>query len=59
MQITMSGDELLYQIALCIPALTAFTIAASVALRRIRFTKAGFFLQFVGPVLFMLPLISA
>ena len=59
MQITMSGDELLYQIALCIPALTAFTVAASVALRRIRFTKAGFFLQFVGPVLFMLPLISA
>ena len=59
MQITMSGEELLYQIALCIPALTAFTVAASVTFRRIRFTKVGFFVQFVGPVLFVLPLISA
>lgn len=59
MQITMSGDELIYQIALCIPAFTAFTVAASIALRRIRFAKAGFFVQFIGPVLFMLPLISA
>ena len=57
MQITMSGDELAYQTALCIPALTAFTVAASIALRRIRFTKAGFFLQFIGPVLFVLTLI--
>ena len=57
MQIVMSGDELAYQIALCIPALTAFTVAASITLRRIRFTKAGFFVQFIGPVLFMLSLI--
>ena len=58
MQITMSGDELIYQMFLCIPALTAFTIAASIALRRTGYTKAGFFVQFVGPVLFALPLIS-
>ena len=57
LQITMSGDELAYQIALCIPALTAFTVAASIALRRVRFTKAGFFVQFFGPVLFVLSLI--
>jgi hypothetical protein len=58
LQITMSGDELVYQIYLCIPALTAFTVAASIALRRVRYTKAGFFVQFIGPVLFALPLIS-
>ncbi len=57
MQITVSGDEFGYQIALCVPALTAFTVAASIALRRIRFTKTGFFVQFIGPVLFALPLI--
>jgi hypothetical protein len=54
----MSGDELIYQIYLCIPALTAFTVAASIVLRRIGFTKAGFFVQLVGPILFALPLIS-
>jgi hypothetical protein len=57
MQIVMSSDDLVYQTALCIPALTAFTVAASIALRRIRFTKTGFFLPFVGPVLFVLTLI--
>ena len=53
LQITMSGDDLMYQIFLCIPALTAFTVAASVSLRRKGFTKTGFFLQFIGPVLFI------
>ena len=57
MQITMSGDELAYQIALCIPAFTAFTVAASIALRRIRFAKAGLFVLFIGPALFALMLI--
>jgi hypothetical protein len=52
LQITLSGDDFLYQIYLCIPALTAFTVAASIALRRKGFTKSGFFIQFVGPVLF-------
>ena len=55
----MSGDELAYQMALCLPALTAFTVAASIALRRHGFTKTAFFLPFVGPVLFLLPLIRA
>ena len=52
LELTMDGDELLYQIFLCIPAFTAFTVAASVALRRRGFTKTGFFVQFVGPALF-------
>ena len=57
MQIYVSGDEFAYQINLCVPAITAFTVAASVALRRKGFTKAGFFVQFVGPVLFALMMI--
>ena len=52
MQIVVSGDEFMYQVFLCIPALTAFAVAASVALRRKGFTKAGLFVQFAGPVLF-------
>ncbi len=56
LQITMRGDDLLYQVYLCIPAFTAFTVAASVALRRKGFTKSGFFVQFVGPVLFFVPM---
>ena len=50
--LTMDAGSLLYQIYLCIPALTAFTIAASIALRRKGFAKSGFFVQFVCPVLF-------
>ena len=50
--LVMDSGSLMYQIYLCIPALTAFTIAASVALRRKGFTKSGFFVQFVFPVLF-------
>ena len=57
LQITMRSDDLLYQIYLCIPALTAFTVAASIALRRKGFTKSGFFIQFIGPVLFFLPVL--
>ena len=57
LQITMNGDELMYQIYLCIPALTAFTVAASIALRRHGFTKSGFFVQLVGPVLFFVPMV--
>ena len=49
--IVMDSGSLMYQIYLCIPALTAFTIAASVSLRRKGFTKSGFFVQFVFPVL--------
>ena len=50
--IVMDSGSLMYQIYLCIPAVTAFAIAASVALRRKGFTKSGFFVQFVFPVLF-------
>ena len=50
--LVIESGSLMYQIYLCIPALTAFTIAASVALRRKGFTKSGFFVQFVFPVLF-------
>ena len=57
LQITMSGDDLMYQILLCIPALTAFTVAASVSLRRKGFTKTGFIVQFIGPVLFFAPVL--
>ena len=49
--LVMDSGSLMYQIYLCIPALIAFTIAASVALRRKGFTKSGFLVQFVFPVL--------
>ena len=50
--LVMDSESLLYQIYLCVPALTAFTIAASIALRRKGFVKSGFFVQLVCPVLF-------
>ena len=56
-QLTMSTDDILYQIFLCIPALTAFTVAASIALRRRGFTKTGFLVQFVGSVIFFVPFV--
>ena len=56
-QIFMSGSEWTYQLELCIPAITAFSVAASLSLRRKGFGKPGFFIQFVGPVLFALLLI--
>lgn len=54
LQITMSGDEFAYQLFLSFPAITAFTVAASVALRRVRLSKTGFFIQFAVPVVFAL-----
>ena len=56
-QIYTSLDSLQYQIDLCIPAISVFAIAASVCLRRKGYTKSGFFIQFLGPVLFVLSLI--
>ena len=50
--LVMDSESLMYQIYLCIPALTAFTIAASIALRRKGFAKSGFFVQLVCPSLF-------
>ena len=57
MAIYVSGEEVIYQINLCIPAITAYTIAASIALRRKGYTKTGFFIQFAGPALFVLTVI--
>ncbi len=50
--LVMEAESLLYQIYLCVPALTVFTLAASIALRRKGFAKSGFFVQLVCPVLF-------
>jgi hypothetical protein len=50
--LTMDASSFIYQIYLCIPALSIFAIAASIALRRKGFTKAGFFTQLAFPVLF-------
>lgn len=57
LQLTIDSDSLMYQMFLCIPALTAFTVAASLVLRRKGFTKSGFCVQLVGPVLFFVPAI--
>jgi hypothetical protein len=43
---------------MCLPAVTAFTVAASVALRRKGFRKVGFFIQLAGPVIYIVPLIA-
>lgn len=51
--LTMDAASFAYQVCLCLPAITAFTIAASIALRRKGFTKSGFLMQLVCPVLFI------
>ena len=56
-QLTISTDSIFYQVYMCISAFTAFTVAASVALRRKGFRKTGFFIQFAGPVVYLVPLI--
>ena len=53
-QIVVSTDDLGYQMYLCMPAFSAFTVAASLALRRRGFTKAGFFIQLIGVAPFFL-----
>lgn len=57
LQLAMDNGALLYQIFLCVPGLTAFTVAASIALRRHGFTKAGLFVQLVGPAIFLVPVL--
>ena len=57
-QLTISTDSVFYQVYMCIPAITAFTVAASIALRRKGFRKTGFFIQLVGPVIYIVPLLS-
>ena len=53
-QAFQTGPDWIYQIDLCIPAIIAFSFAASISLRRRGFAKSGFFIQFIGPVLFIL-----
>ena len=55
LQLTLKTDGFLYQLYLCLPAFTAFTVGASIALRRIGFSRTAFFLQFAGPAVFLLP----
>lgn len=55
MELTMSREAFIYQVYLCIPAITAFTVAASIALRRKGFEKTGLIIQMVGPVMFFVP----
>ena len=57
MQIVMDCGGLGYQIFLCLPAVAAFTVAASIVLRRLGYTKPGFFIQLVAPVIFFLDVI--
>lgn len=49
-----SGEEIIYQIDRCVPAIAVFAVAASLSLRRKGFTKSGFIVQFLGPALFLL-----
>ena len=57
LELTMDGDALLYQIFLCIPALTAFTVAASVALRRKGYGIKSLIAGLIGPAVFAIYLI--
>lgn len=52
--LVMDEEAFLYQIYLCLPALSVFAIALSVAFRRKGFTKSGFLVQFVFPALFFI-----
>lgn len=54
MALVASTEDILYQVFLCLPAFTAFTIAVSVALRRKGFSKSGFVIPLIGPAFFFL-----
>ena len=47
------GPNWLYQVTLSTPLITAFSIVLSLVFRRKELTRTGFFIQFVGPVLFI------
>ena len=53
MPIYVSGDEIIYKLDLCVPVITALSVAASLSLRRKHYSVAGFCIQFIGPVLFV------
>lgn len=52
MPIYVGGDEIIYKLDLCVPAITALSVAASLSLRRKHYSVAGFCIQFAGPALF-------
>lgn len=56
-QIFTSIYSFIYQFELCIPALGMFAVAASLCLRRKGYRKSGFFVQFIGPALFVVTLV--
>jgi hypothetical protein len=43
-----TGPEWIYQAYLCVPPIIAFSVVASVVLRRKGFSKSGFAVQFIG-----------
>lgn len=53
-QIFAVGPDWIYQVEFLVPVITAFSVAASLSLRREGFTKSGFLVQFAGPLLFVL-----
>lgn len=53
-QIYTSGNELIYQVYYCIPALTVLCTAWSLCLRRKGYSKQGFLVQFAGLILFVI-----
>jgi cytochrome bd-type quinol oxidase subunit 2 len=55
--LVMDLDSMMYQIYLLVPVMTAFTVAASVALRRKGFTILGLLVQFACPALFFAEII--
>ena len=49
-----TAHDAYYQIHLCVPAVTLFTLAASISCRRLGSSKLGFFIQFTGPAIFLI-----
>ena len=49
-----TAHDAYYQIHLCVPAVTLFTLAASISCRRLGSPKLGFFIQFTGPAIFLI-----
>lgn len=49
-----TAHDAYYQIHLCVPAVTLFTLAASISFRRLGSSKLGFFIQFTSPAIFII-----
>ena len=48
------GPDWIYQIYLCIPAITAFSLAVSISARRKGFKLTGLLFQFTAPVIVLI-----